>query len=219
MESIEVFVQDGIAYVPVRKGGEVIRYASIDASDLDRVMQFRWTLSSNGYAIRSVRKGGHGCRYMHRFVLGLRKGQDGRVDHRDGDPLNNMRANLRLGDASGNGQNRSAQWRPRFGYRGTYRNARGRWSAYATLNRRRHVLGGFTRELDAALVAASFRAINMPCSIEAERRERGLSILYQGPYGSGMHASRTSRPDNIKVMGGLPSRQIDQEYSSIVRGG
>jgi hypothetical protein len=190
MESYEVFVQDGIAYVAVHKGGRVVCYASVNDTDLERVMQFRWTLSSNGYAIRAIRNGDHGCRHMHRFILGLTKGQEGRVDHRDGDPLNNTRANLRLGDASGNGQNRSAQWRPKFGYRGTYRNARGRWTAYATLNRRRRALGSFSREVDAALVAASFRANHMPCSIEAERRQRGLPILYQGPYGLG--ASRAA---------------------------
>lgn len=167
--------------VPVHRGGEVVAHALVDEADAPGVERYRWTLSSNGYAVRSVRNGDHGCRHMHRFVLGLRRHDGQRVDHRDGNPLNNSRSNLHVGTASDNGQNRKRQWRAMFGYRGTWRTRSGRWLAYATLDRKRRCLGTFASEREAALVAASFRAERMPLSVEAERRERGLPVLYQGP--------------------------------------
>lgn len=119
---------------------------------------------------------------MHRYVLGLRKYDGFRVDHRDGDTLNNTRGNLRVGSASHNGQNRRSQWRPRFGYRGTWRTPCDHWTAYGTVNRKRRLLGTFSSERDAAVAAANFRADAMPFSVEAEHRRRGLPVLYEGPH-------------------------------------
>lgn len=55
---------------------------------------------------------------LHRFLLGLGKGDVGRVDHRDGNGLNNQRYNLRLATHSQNMQNRRVQKNNRSGFKG-----------------------------------------------------------------------------------------------------
>jgi hypothetical protein len=114
-------------------------------------------------------------------IMGLKKGDRLHVDHLDSDPLNNRRSNLRVGTASMNGQNRT-QWRSSHGYRGTWRTPAGSWTAFATMARVRNCLGTYATEKEAALVAATFRAENMPWSPEAERKAQGLPLLYLGPY-------------------------------------
>jgi HNH endonuclease len=71
--------------------------AMIDDADLPLVEQWRWNAqhAAGGliYARRTDRTDGQDKTiYMHRVILGV---EDGDVDHKDGNGLNNRRANLR----------------------------------------------------------------------------------------------------------------------------
>lgn len=159
--------------IPLRaKNGEVRAYATVDDEDYARVAAHRWCLTGKGYVHRHVRlpDGRSSKELLHRFVAGLVPGDGREVDHEDGDPLNNVRSNLRECTHALNGQNRS-----RGGYRNSTSAYRGvhwakrpeKWVACATIRSRYHFLGYFDDEQEAARVAAEFRAAHMPFSTEA----------------------------------------------------
>lgn len=76
------------------------RWALVDANDFDRAAGIRWSPGSKGYAMN---RAGGGCIYLHRFILDAELGVD--VDHRNGDPLDCRRTNLRTGTTAQNMQN------------------------------------------------------------------------------------------------------------------
>lgn len=114
----------------------------------------KWHLTSHGYVGRTD-PGGDRI-YLHREVNRTPSGMQ--TDHIDGNRLRNTRENLRSGNDSQNGANqrkRSNTTSSRFkgvcfiasrGKRDT-----NRWVAYVTLNQKRHHLGHFVSEMDAAL--------------------------------------------------------------------
>jgi hypothetical protein len=93
--------------------------------------------------------------YLHRFLSGCAHGDGLIVDHRDGNPLNNRRKNLRITDEFGNGRNRRTQ-RQRFALKGV-RPCGKRWRATIAAGplkpNNRHAavdLGYFDNPIDAA---------------------------------------------------------------------
>lgn len=149
--------------IPLRdRHGNIRAFALVDADDVGAVTEHRWYLNANGYA-RSETAG-----YMHRFLLGLERGDGHLADRISGDRLDNRRANLRVVDAKGNGQNVSSHRDAISRFRGvTFRRDTGKWVAQAWTCGRRVGLGCFDREEDAARAAAAFRAEHMPYSREA----------------------------------------------------
>lgn len=81
-----------ICQVPLRnKNKEVVAHAIVDADDFDEVMKYRWCLSHN-YASGYV----DGRRvYLHHFINGNPPDKKHVTDHKNGDPLDNRRSNLR----------------------------------------------------------------------------------------------------------------------------
>jgi hypothetical protein len=152
-----------------RRDGGVRAIAVIDASDADAVLTCRWAVDTYGYVHRSIRLGGGKQRnvLLHRQLMGLEHGDGLQIDHINGDKLDNRRENLRVCTNALNAQNR------REGYgssqmRGVaWHKATGKWAAYATAGGRKHHLGLFDSEREAADVAAAFRAEHMPFSAEA----------------------------------------------------
>jgi hypothetical protein len=94
-----------VVNVPVRRGGEIVAWAVIDADDLEFVSQWRWSMNGSGYAF-----GAPG--FLHRVLLGLEKGDRNEVDHRNRDKMDNRKANLRLVDRTTNMRNteRGDEW-------------------------------------------------------------------------------------------------------------
>ncbi len=89
-------------YIPLTQGA----VAKVNASDYALVSGFKWHLTSDGYAARSIRGGKV---RMHRFIIGPAIGQE--VDHVSGDKLDNRRANLRLCSSRDNKANsRRRRW-------------------------------------------------------------------------------------------------------------
>lgn len=83
---------------------------------------------------------------LHSFLTGWDY-----VDHRDGNGLNNQRANLRLATASQNQGNQRRSGNNSSGYKGVgWHKPTKRWSAQIGLGGRRHWLGTFTTAEDAA---------------------------------------------------------------------
>lgn len=88
-------------------------FALVDDYNYRRFARYRWYLHKAGYAarfVRSHRENPPAVRilYMHRLVLGVSAGpyRHKMVDHIDGNPLNNLRDNLRTVTPSQNARNR-----------------------------------------------------------------------------------------------------------------
>lgn len=98
--------------IPLRnRMREIIAYAIVSEEDFYRVSMIMWYLHF-GYA----RHNKHGM--MHRFILGLEKDDETKVDHIDGDGLDNRRENLRFATMTENAQNRTKQKETSSQYRG-----------------------------------------------------------------------------------------------------
>lgn len=154
---------DGLtARVPlVRRDGSVAAYAIIDAADAEWVGQWTWNLTPAGrYAVR-----GDGIK-LHRELLGLKRGDARFGDHINRDTLDDRRGNLRILSASESPQN--VPGRPGSSrHRGvSWYAPTGKWVAYVNVNHKRHHLGYFETEEQAATAARDARARLMPAAID-----------------------------------------------------
>lgn len=129
----------------------------LDAEDAERLGGRRLSIGSHGYAQMWETKK---VTLVHRWVLGLCKGDRRIGDHINGNKLDNRRSNLRIVDASGSSQNVSGRGRSRF--RGVYPSRNGRWNAKVKFQGRYHCLGTFDTEEEAAAVADAKRRELMP---------------------------------------------------------
>jgi hypothetical protein len=129
-------------------------FAIVDAADFEKLSAYKWSAKVQGdtaYAFRANRARGDGPATikMHRVVIGALPGQE--VDHRDGNGLNNTRANLRIATHSQNGANDGPSRHNTSGYKGVSRDRqRGNWAAEIRFERRRYHLGRFDTVEEAA---------------------------------------------------------------------
>lgn len=161
---------DGItALVPLRaRDGSIRAHALIDAADAEWAAQWRWSLDSDGYAVRAEYAGPG--KYLpllrlHRELLGLTGDASVDVDHWDGDPLNNRRTNLRVLPKGGNAQNRKSNSGSSSRHRGVSW-ARNGWRVDVYANGKSHYLGCYASEEEAAEVARAARLIHMPFAVD-----------------------------------------------------
>lgn len=142
-------------------------FAVVDAADAAWANQWKWSLLQ-GYAAR-LEKGGDGVKRqvrLHRALLGLEH-NDGKVaDHMNRDPLDNRRANLRVGTQTLNCQNTSSRRGSASRFRGVRKASSGKWQAFGHINGKFRHLGVFVSEDDAARAASEFRREHMPWAVE-----------------------------------------------------
>lgn len=162
--------------VPINKREQVVAQALVDDEDYELVVQFRWTLHVDGYACRvkyletraEARAAGRRNRLredvmMHRFLLGLAKGDTRQGDHEDRNRLNNQRSNLRITTIAGNTQNKSLYTGTSSSHQGVawYKRA-GKWRAYGSVGGKQYHLGYFADEDQAGAVARQWRRDHQP---------------------------------------------------------
>jgi len=189
------------------------KVAIVDAKDFPRVARYRWTAAKNRnkwYAQRSVPKpgGGQKTEKMHSFILGTKE----RIDHWDGDGLNNRRRNLRPCTNSQNHANRDKQvGKYTSKYKGVTRDHNS-WKAQIMVEGKLIYLGSFQKELDAARAYNEFekRLLTMT-SEELLRTEREKAVreawgkLFESQYLPGEASS--AMDDIIKSMFPPPNAQ------------
>lgn len=147
------------------RAGQPTGFALIDVEDAE-LARLRWYRLASGYAVRVARVDGHRRMiYLHRAVMRLSQGDRGLVDHRNGDRLDNRRANLRVITPSGNSQNRGAN-AGRDLPRNVY--TRGdKWRVQVKPDGRSMHLGVFESVEAADEFARAWRARHMPFSPDA----------------------------------------------------
>lgn len=154
--------------IPLRaRDGSVRAYAIIDAADAPFAARWRWNLINTQYAGRWEKDATtkRSCLiYLHRELLGLPRIRDGREgDHINRDTLNNTRKNLRVLTHAQNLQNKASYRGATSRHRGVYWDSRAqRWRAEVRLNGKKHSLGSFLLENDAADAARNARIRLMP---------------------------------------------------------
>ncbi len=109
------------------RAGDVVAVALVDTEDYDWLNQ--WSFSRSGhvrdYARTTLRDPVTGRKWgvrMHRAIMERYHGPLGEreVDHVNGDPLDNRKANLRLTDHYGNTANQHKRLPSQSGYKGVY---------------------------------------------------------------------------------------------------
>ena len=128
-------------------GGHV---ALVDDEDADRILAMgAWQAQLNGaviYARKSIWIDGRPTSVnMHSVILGAP-----RVDHINGDGLDNRRVNLRPVTHGQNIYNQRRRSTNTSGYKGVSHRSSGRWQAYIQAQGRRYHLGTFHDPADAA---------------------------------------------------------------------
>lgn len=155
--------------VPLSRG----YVAQVDDADHARVLEAGpWHVKPHGhllYAARNVRRpeGGWTSQSLHRFLTGWV-----RVDHHNGDGLDNRRANLRPATAAQNAANARLRATSVSGFKGVFPNTSGGlpWRAEIRCGETRRYLGVFgdpavaARAYDAAAceLFGEFARLNFP---------------------------------------------------------
>jgi hypothetical protein len=149
MEKRKIRIEGEIGYVPLPDGTE----ATIDAEDAELVGQYNWRLSGKGYVKTSLPLGNGKSRtlLLHRLLMGEPEGK--LVDHKDRNPRNNRRENLRIATGSQNQYNQGMRDNNTSGHKGVHWNKRlKKWQATIRHEGKQIHLGFFT-VLEAAAKA------------------------------------------------------------------
>jgi hypothetical protein len=160
----------GARYLVLARG----ELAIVDAIVFGDVRRYSWRVKyddrGKAAAVTTiVRENGHRfALYLHRYVIDAAKGA--LIDHRDGNVLDNRRANLRVASASQSSWNGRKRDRGTSRFKGVSAHPNGSWYARISARRRSTHLGYFKTERAAALaydVAArrlhgKFACVNFP---------------------------------------------------------
>lgn len=120
------------------------KLAKVDDEDYSTINSFRWQAVKGRYTYYA--RGGDW--YMHQMVLN--KPYD-RIDHINGDGLDNQKSNLRLANKSENARNCKLQKNNTSGFRGvSFQKQLRKWMAYIKLNNKRVYIGVFFTKEEAA---------------------------------------------------------------------
>lgn len=138
--------------IPLTQG----KVALVDDEDYEALARRKWCaarIQGIWYAVARRADGGeeHRLLYMHREIMGADPGK--KIDHRDGDGLNNRRCNLRYCTDAENARNqrrRSRASRCLSQYKGVRWVGPDKWTASIVVNYKYSYLGVFGSEADAA---------------------------------------------------------------------
>lgn len=126
----------------------------VDGGDFAYLTQWKWCLLGRSHKQRYASRTEPGSRQkflMHRVIMGVTDPAI-RVDHRNGDTLDNRRSNLRLATPTQNGRNAGLISSNTSGYIGVSRDkGTGRWQAKIKDQGRQIYLGQFDDPVSAAL--------------------------------------------------------------------
>lgn len=127
-------------------------FAIVDDEDHALVSEFKWYLHRCGkhkYARRATYDTGKKKDVLlHRVLLGI-SDETVYIDHKDGNGLNNQKANLRVCSAAENSSNRKTHCNNTSGFKGVNR-AKGGWRTRVSLGNKRTHVGYFNTKEDAA---------------------------------------------------------------------
>jgi hypothetical protein len=164
----------GTVRIPLASRKHPDTFALIDEEDLPLLRPYKWIVLVHPHGFRAVHTGRradgtHFTIYLARLIMGAKS--DELVDHKNGDTLDNTRANLRRCTKSENGRNRHNRAPDCSSrYIGVCRTVEGRWSAGVKVHGKKKYLGTYLTQEEAACVRdraailahGEFAALNFP---------------------------------------------------------
>ena len=120
------------------------KFAVVDDRDFIRLSICKWYCLPTRNICYAARDGSGTTVYMHREIMGAGLGQ--KIDHKNGDGLDNRREDLRFCTHTENLRNMKKR-----GYKGvSWHKASRKWGAYICVDGRSKYLGLFVSQKDAA---------------------------------------------------------------------
>lgn len=127
------------------------KYALVDDEDFKNLSQFNWCISFYGYAVRRFAGSKSKIVWMHREIMNPPKEME--IDHKDNNPLNNQKSNLRIATHSENSKNHKLSKNNKVGYKGIHwREDAKKWRTQIIFNYKKIHLGYFKDKKEAALI-------------------------------------------------------------------
>jgi hypothetical protein len=161
----------------------------VEPADYYRLGNIKWCLGGHerkSYAIGGIRNnmGGVKIVYLHREIMTAPKGRI--VDHKNGDSLDNRRANLRIATHAQNSSNkRKTRTKTTSRFIGvSYEKSQNRWAVKIKHKGKSHWIGGFKSEIEAAKARDSaakkyhgeFARLNFPEENLLNNPQAGLRV-------------------------------------------
>ena len=135
--------------IPLTQG----KFAQVDDVDFDLLSKFKWQageccVKGTFRAQRGRKDGSTGL--MHREIMGVTDPKI-YVDHQDGNPLNNLRSNIRIATPIQNGQNQGVPTSNTSGYKGVcWSKPHGKWRVGIRAFSKKIFVGLYESKEDAA---------------------------------------------------------------------
>lgn len=160
-----IIIKEDHALVELRdKDKEVVGYAKISLNDIAEIKKFTWSRNkTKGYALSMTCHRYMGAATMHKYLFGTREGY--RIDHINGDRLDNRRENLRWLTPSQNGMNRLS-----YNKGVSYSKSNKKWRAYISIDQKLTTLGHYDTEQEALFVRE--QAVNRVYKVILDEAER-----------------------------------------------
>ena len=145
----KIIVKNGMGFVHLcNKTGKIAGTAIIDVEDVDRVGEYRWSKTVQGY-VRSNINGNH--IYLHNFILNRIGSREIQVDHINRFKTDCRKENLRFADVMQNHYNVQAPRNNTSGFKGVSKCSKtGKWKVTIQHNKTYVHLGYFKNIKDAA---------------------------------------------------------------------
>lgn len=126
--------------IPLTRG----KFAMVDDEDFGELSKYKWCAKPDYYtfyAIRTIhKKRSSTTMYMPRQILGITDKRV-KVDHKDGNGLNNQRSNLRVATNSQNGINSRLRKDNKVGCKGVWKHSGGKYQSAIRVDRKLIHLG------------------------------------------------------------------------------
>lgn len=138
-----IVYSDGARAIPVSETKHMI----VDAEDYDSLITKEWHCDERGYCGVSSSKG---RKLVHRILMNVTD-KSTTIDHKDRNPLNNRKSNLRLSSYAQNLYNKGPWSKSSSKYKGVwFCKSSGKWASELRCDGKRIYVGRFTNEEDAA---------------------------------------------------------------------
>lgn len=144
--STNIFDVRGAELYITTKNGDIIL---ADADNLELLSKSSWCISKTGYAVANIQKR---VTRMHRHILADMLCDSDVVDHKNGNPLDNRKSNLRICSQRENGKNTRLKETNRLGIKGVRLTKSRRYNVRIVVDGKEVHVGNYTT-VDAAIEA------------------------------------------------------------------